>query len=68
MCCRRNRGRRYSKKKSSMDSFRARDRFHFYLENTVFRIFMSFSVLAMVISALYTVVDLIYNAQKNWIE
>ena len=68
MCFRRKSGRRYSKKKSSTDNFRARDHFHFYLENTVFRIFMSFSVLAMVISALYTVVDLIYNAQKNWIE
>ena len=68
MCCKRNRGLRYSKKKNSMDNFRARDHFHFYLENTVFRIFMFFSVLAIVISALYTVVDLIYNAQKNWIE
>ena len=44
-----------------------RDRFHFVLENTIFRIFMSFSVAAMAISALYTVVGLIYYEQLDWI-
>ena len=41
--------------------------FIFELENKVFQIFMTFSVLAMVISALYTVVDLIYYEQLKWI-
>lgn len=38
-------------------------KYHFELEYTVFKIFMSFSVAAMAISAVYTMVDLMYNKQ-----
>lgn len=34
--------------------------FHFVIESTIFCIFMTFSVMAMVISAFYTVVDLLF--------
>ena len=37
-----------------------RKHYYFVIENGIFRIFMAFSVIAMVISALYTVVDLMY--------
>jgi len=34
--------------------------YHFVIESTVFKIFMTFSGAAIAISALYTVVDLLY--------
>ena len=42
--------------------------YHYVIESTIFRIFMFFSVLAMVVSALYTVRNLLYYEQLNLIE
>lgn len=39
-----------------------RSQYYFIIENGIFRIFMSFSLLAMGIAALYTVVALLYDA------
>ena len=45
-----------------------RKHYYFVIENGIFRIFMAFSVIAMVISALYTVVDLMYYTKLHLIE
>lgn len=44
-----------------------RTKFHFVIEGTVFRIFMLFSLSAITIAALYTVIDLLYYEMLYWI-
>ena len=42
--------------------------YHYVIESTIFRIFMFFSVLAMVVSAFYTSRNLLYYEQLYLIE
>ena len=53
-------------RKSERNKYRSR--INFVIENGIFRIFMTFNVIAIIASALFTVVNLLYYSQKNRIE